>query len=156
MLKMIYATCMNEHSADGRSCRGTDLHAMRFLSVQLNEYAPLVNFPLETEFLCHEQVHLGKDSPVIPWVNDGGGAVMRIFVGVGHYALCTKITDTDVYLWDPYLEEMPKLPDVSYHLENKRDYNLIVSRSRFEQYGHEMFMLSDNEHRNVLLMRRKK
>lgn len=154
IIKMIYATCMNEHSQDGKSCRGTDMNAMRFLSAQLNEYSPLVNFPLITEFYAQADVHLNADSRIVSWLKEGGMAIMRIFVGVGHYVLITKLTDDLVYIWDPFLTDRPQIEGVSYHMENSRDYNLIVSRKRFEQYEREMFMMSEEKIRNTLLLKR--
>lgn len=154
IIPMIYGTLMNEHDDEGRPCRGTDMNAMRFLSIRLNEYAPLVCFPLETRFYCRRDVRLEDDSEIVKWIKSGGVSVMRIFVGVGHYVLITDIDEEHVYIWDPFLTDMPKLQGVSYHTENRRKYNLIVSRERFEKYGREMFMMSEEKMRNTLLMRR--
>ncbi|MBR3311362.1 MAG: C39 family peptidase [Solobacterium sp.] len=155
LLKMIWNACLDEYE-EGKAFRGgTSMHAFRFLHEQITAYAPLLDFPAETAFLCREEVHLKEGSPLVQWVQEGGAAVVRIRLSGGHYVLVTGIDDEKVYLFDPYMENLFPVKGVEFHMENSRDYNVIVDRERFDSYEEKAFMMAETELRTAFLLRRK-
>lgn len=107
IIKYIMLYCLDSYNEDGEvGKRGTSASAMMFLSNWLNQFGEMKNFPISCEFLSGENVYLSQNSKIVEALQQGAAVVLRLFLDVGHYVLLTGIEGDNVYLFDPYYEEL--------------------------------------------------
>lgn len=107
IIKYIMLYCLDSYNEEGEvGKRGTSASAMMFLSNWLNQFGEMKNFPISCEFLSGENVYLSQNSNIVGALQQGAAVVLRLFLDVGHYVLLTGIEGDNVYLFDPYYEEL--------------------------------------------------
>ena len=114
MIRRIMAYCLDGFDGQGHPCRrGTSAAAMRFISSWINGYGESVHFPIKTQFLEADQVHLEADSPILSVLRQGGVAVIRVIYECGHYVLVTGLGEPDrLLVFDGYYEEGRDIEDL--------------------------------------------
>ncbi|MCM1123809.1 MAG: peptidase C39 [Eubacterium sp.] len=107
IIKYIMLYCLDSYDEEGEvGKRGTSASAMMFLSNWLNQFGQMKNFPISCEFLSGENVYLSQNSKIVEALQQGAAVVLRLFLDVGHYVLLTGIEGDNIYLFDPYYEEL--------------------------------------------------
>lgn len=107
IIKYIMLYCLDSYNDKGESGKfGTSASAMMFLSNWLNQFGQMKCFPISCEFLSGEDVYLSQSGKIIEALQQGGAVVLRLFLDVGHYVLLTGIEGDNIYLFDPYYEEL--------------------------------------------------
>ena len=107
IIKYIMLYCLDSYNENGEiGKRGTSASAMLFLSNWLNQFGQVKNFPVACEFLSGEEVCISCDSRIGKALRQGGAVLLRLFLDVSHYVLLTGIEGDNVYLFDPYYEEL--------------------------------------------------
>lgn len=142
IIKYIMLYCLDSYNEDGEvGKRGTSASAMMFLSNWLNQLGQMKNFPISCEFLSGENVCLTLNSKIIGALQQGGVAVLRLYLDVPHYVLLTGIEGDSVYLFDPYYEE-PDDPDldeeyseggITFITDQPKRANRLVSMQRLNR-----------------------
>lgn len=142
IIKYIMLYCLDSYNEAGEvGKRGTSASAMMFLSSWLNQFGQVKNFPITCEFMSGEPVHLSQNSRIVAALQQGGVVVLRLFLDVAHYVLLTGIEDGQVYLFDPYYEELDD-PDldteyfeegISFVTDRPKHANRIVSMQRLNR-----------------------
>lgn len=106
IIKYIMLYCLDSYNEEGEvGKRGTSASAMMFLSNWLNQFGQMKNFPISCEFLSGENVCMAQNSKIVGALQQGGVAILRLYLDVPHYVLLTGIEGDSVYLFDPYYEE---------------------------------------------------
>jgi hypothetical protein len=102
-VKYIMLYSLDSYNDKGEAGKeGTSKMAMMFLSSWLNKFAQIKKFPLASEFLANEEVAISPGSRIIDAVQQGGVAVLRVILDVGHYVLVTGVSGNKIEIFDPY------------------------------------------------------
>lgn len=142
IIKYIMLYCLDSYNEEGEvGKRGTSASAMMFLSNWLNQFGQMKNFPITCEFLSGENVYLSQSSKIVEALQQGAAVVLRLFLDVGHYVLLTGIEEDNIYLFDPYYEELddPELDSeyfedgISFVTNQPKRANRIVSMQRLNR-----------------------
>lgn len=142
IIKYIMLYCLDSYNDKGESGKfGTSASAMMFLSNWLNQFGQMKCFPISCEFLSGEDVYLSQSGKIIEALQQGGAIVLRLFLDVGHYVLLTGIEGDNIYLFDPYYEELddPALdPEffgdgITFITDQPKRANRMVSIQRLNQ-----------------------
>lgn len=142
IIKYIMLYCLDSYNEEGEvGKRGTSASAMMFLSNWLNQFGQMKNFPISCEFLSGENVYLSLNSKIVEALQQGAAVVLRLFLDVGHYVLLTGIEGNNVYLFDPYYEELddPELDQeyfsegITFITDQPKRANRMVSMERLNR-----------------------
>lgn len=154
LIKAVYnysLDCCDTKSRPGY--KGTSAAALRFLGDWMNEYGQSCSFPIHCEFLSGADVALAPDSRICRALAQGGVAVTRCLLSVGHYVLITGAEGGVAELWDPYHVEVPirkrsirMVTDQPYHC-NRR-----VTFAQMNAEGKGYYSFGDIEKRECLLL----
>ena len=171
LLNHVYTLMLDKnHGAHHRG--GTSEAAMSFFAQWLNGCHKSVGWPIEAMHLHGEEVHLSERSVIVPWVDDGGVAVVSCsFCGTDHYVLLDGF-QRDVFgkidrvsLFDPlYLDEADAFSpggklyglkdDMSFVRDEPFFCNRSVSVRLMEACEKCPYSLSCNTPREATLLRR--
>lgn len=139
IIKYIMLYCLDSYNEDGEvGKRGTSASAMMFLSNWLNQFGQMKNFPVSCEFLSGEKVSLSQSSQITTALQQGGAVLLRLYLDVPHYVLLTGIEGENIYLFDPYYEELddPELDHeyfgegITFIADQPKRANRLVSMQR--------------------------
>ena len=142
IIKYIMLYCLDSYNEDGEvGKRGTSASAMMFLSNWLNQFGQMKNFPISCEFLSGENVYLSQSSKIVEALQQGAAVVLRLFLDVGHYVLLTGTEGDNIYLFDPYYEELddPELDQeyfdegITFITDQPKRANRLVSMKRLNR-----------------------
>ena len=114
IIKYIMLYCLDSYNEEGEPCKhGTSRTAMLFLANWLNHFGEIKNFPISCQFMSSKDVHIEKGNKIYTALDQGGVVVLRLFLDVAHYVLLTGVEGDNIYLFDPYYEEIddPNLDD---------------------------------------------
>lgn len=161
VIKFIMLYCMDTYNEAGELCKhGTSPAAMNYIASWLNHFGQIKGFPLHCKFLSGEAVFLTKESEIISALRQGGVAVVRLYLDVGHYVLLTGIKEDKVLLFDPYYEEEddPDLDEeyseegISFIRDEPKKANRAVSMERMNRTGKGYYEMGDFPCREALIM----
>ena len=142
IIKYIMLYCLDSYNEEGEvGKRGTSSSAMMFLSNWLNQFGQVKNFPISCEFLSGEDVFLSPASRITTALQQGAAVLLRLFLDVEHYVLLTGIEGENIYLFDPYYEELddPELDreyfeeGITFITDQPKRANRMVSMQRLNR-----------------------
>lgn len=142
IIKYIMLYCLDSYNEEGEvGKRGTSASAMMFLSNWLNQFGQMKNFPISCEFLSGGDVCLTQNSKIVGALQQGGVAILRLYLDVPHYVLLTGIEGDSIYLFDPYYEELddPELDQeyfsdgITFITDQPKRANRLVSMQRLNR-----------------------
>ncbi len=108
ILKSIAIYCLDRYNAKGEYPKGgTSSMAMKYLSDWLNRYRAVYKFPIRCEFITGREVRFDGKSKLISCLKRGGVAVLRVWLGCGHYVLLTGFDERHAFVFDPYFRKKP-------------------------------------------------
>ena len=108
LIKTITLYCLDGYNEGGEAGKsGTTAMAMMFISSWLNQYGKMKKFPIYTQILEPEEIYIGQNSAIVGCLQQGGTAVVRVYLDGGHYVLLTGVDDDYIYLFDPYYTDEP-------------------------------------------------
>lgn len=108
ILRYVMMYTLDSYSSKGEAYKnGTSRMAMLFLSNWFEQYAKATGFPLISEYLSGDQVHLGEYSRITEALRQGGTAVVRLLYGCEHYVTLTGFSQGSIALFDPYYRLRP-------------------------------------------------
>lgn len=161
MIRRIMSYCLDGFDGQGHPCRrGTSAAAMRFISSWINGYGESVHFPIKTQFLEADQVHLEADSPILSVLRQGGVAVIRVIYECGHYVLVTGLGEPDrLLVFDGYYEEGRDIEDliregIGIIPDQPRGANRLVPISHMNSESTGSYQLGPVPRREAILLSR--
>lgn len=105
IIKFISLYCMDSYDQHGEPCKnGTSAIAMAFMANWLNQYGKVKKWPIHCQLLEPSEVYFGQSSRIVTALQQGGVAIIRIWLECGHYILLTGAEDEYIYAFDPYYE----------------------------------------------------
>lgn len=157
MLKAISMYTLDAFGSDGEIGKcGTSRMAMMFLSNWFNQFGKTRSFPIHTEMLIGDQVTLGINSAVTQCVEQGGVAIVCIWLGnCKHYVLITgmDLRRNEFYLFDPYDWDGPVNRSTIFKVEGRpKKANRRVSMDYMNQAGCEYYQLGAVDEREAMLL----
>ena len=119
----------------------------------LNQFGQVKNFPVACEFLSGEEVCISCDSRI-------GKALLRLFLDVSHYVLLTGIEGDNVYLFDPYYEELddPELDQeyfedgIAFITDQPKRANRVVCAQRLNRLTEGYYEMGPYEMREAVIV----
>lgn len=161
IIKYIMLYCLDSYNEAGEvGKKGTSASAMMFLSNWLNQFGKVKNFPISCEFLSGESVYLSQSSSIITALQQGGAVVLRLFLDVAHYVLLTGVEGDNVYLFDPYYEELDD-PDldkeyleegITFISDQPKRANRMISMARLNRLTKGFYEMGPYETREALIV----
>jgi hypothetical protein len=154
VIKYITLYCLDSYNQKGEfGKKGTSSMAMMFLSNWLNQFGKVKKFPVYSEFVSGEEVHISQNSRIAAGLQQGGAVVVRLMYGCWHYALLTGIEDTNVYLFDPYFRKRPfQLDGVSIVQGEPARHNRKVSFQVLNDIGKKPYAMGPLETREAIIL----
>lgn len=161
IIKYIMLYCLDSYNENGEiGKRGTSASAMLFLSNWLNEFGRVKNFPVACEFLSGREVFLSCDSRIGAALRQGGVVLLRLFLDVSHYVLLTGIEGENVYLFDPYYEELddPELDQeyfedgIAFITDQPKRANRLVSMERLNRLSEGYYEMGPYDMREAVIV----
>lgn len=161
IVKYIMLYCLDSYNEKGEPCKhGTSKTAMLFLANWLNHFGEIKNFPISCEFLCGEDVVLEKDHPICHALSQGGAVVLRLFLDVAHYVLLTGVEGDNVYIFDPYYEEIddPHLDKeyseagISFVTDQPKRANRLISMEKLNRFTKGYYEMGPFETREAMIV----
>ena len=152
VVKHIYLYSLDTVDKAGKTGRGgTTWFSIQLLGNWLNSRKSKI-FPIITEYICGNNIHLRQNNKIVKCLNQGGVALCNISLGADfwHYVLGLKADQHSLYFFDPYPEQKSENIEL---LET--DYfspNLLVARYWLDQYQNEAYCFGKMENRQCLLM----
>lgn len=108
ILKYVMLYSLDRFNQNGEACKeGTSQMAMMFLSDLLNQYQRIQKLPIQSTFLCGEQVQISENSQIVSALQQGGSVVLRVWYEGGHYITLTGLSGKSIYFFDPYYRQQP-------------------------------------------------
>lgn len=161
IIKYIMLYCLDSYNENGEiGKRGTSASAMYFLSNWLNQFGRVKNFPISCEFLSGKEVCVSCDDRIGKALRQGGVVLLRLFLDVSHYVLLTGIEGDNVYLFDPYYEELddPELDQeyfedgISFITDQPKRANRMVSAARLNRLTEGYYEMGPYEMREAVIV----
>lgn len=161
IIKNIMQYCLDSYNEEGEFGKsGTSASAMMFLSHWLNHFGQIKNFPITCDFLSGEDVYLSKNHKIIAALQQGGAVVLRLFLDVGHYVLLTGIEGDNIYLFDPYYEELddPNLSKkymeegITFITNQPKRANRLISMERLNRLTKGFYEMGPYDTREALIL----
>lgn len=161
VIKFIMLYCMDTYNEAGELCKhGTSPAAMNYIASWLNHFGQVKGFPLNCKFLSGDAVSLTNDSEIIAALKQGGVAVVRLYLDVGHYVLLTGIEEDRILLFDPYYEEVddPDLDEeyseegISFIYHQPKKANRAISMERMNRISKGYYEMGEYPCREALIM----
>ncbi len=161
IIKYIMLYCLDSYNENGEiGKRGTSASAMLFLSNWLNQFGRVKGFPITCEFLSGEEVCISCDSRIGRALRQGGAVLLRLFLDVSHYVLLTGIEGGNVYLFDPYYEELddPELDQeyfedgIAFITDQPKRANRLVSTARLNRLTEGYYEMGPYEMREAVIV----
>lgn len=161
IIKYIMLYCLDSYDEEGEvGKRGTSASAMMFLSNWLNQFGQMKNFPISCEFLSGENVCLSQNSKILEALQQGAAVVLKLFLDVGHYVLLTGTEGDNVFLFDPYYEELddpdldPEYFDegISFVTDQPKRANRIVSMQRLNRLTEKYYEMGPYNMREAVIV----
>ncbi len=149
---MLY--CLDTYGADGFFGKsGTSHTAMMFLSHWLDGFGKTGRLPIRSDYLTGRDVNLGGDSRIVSALRRGGAAVVRVDLDGWHYVLLTGVSESGVFVFDPYdpLEASPA-EDIEVVRGHEDSHNRVVALSRFETEEIRLYGFGPYETREAVLL----
>lgn len=108
ILRYVMMYTLDSYNNKGEAYKnGTSRMAMLFLSNWFTQYAKATCFPLSSQYLSGECVHLGTYSQIVEALRQGGAVVTRLMYGCEHYVTLTGYQEKTIELFDPYYRVRP-------------------------------------------------
>ncbi|GLC80294.1 peptidase C39 [Lacrimispora brassicae] len=154
IIKHIMLFCLDSYNAKGEFGKnGTSRMAMMFFSNWINQFGKMKKFPVQSEYLTGDEVHIGEDSKVMYGLQQGGVVVARVMYGCWHYVLLTGADGQCVYLFDPYFRKKPfKQKGVEIITDMPYQRNRCVPWEMFNDTGKGPYALGPNETREAVVI----
>ena len=156
---MLYCLdCYGAEGAPGKS--GTSCTAMMFLSNWLTQFGQMKNFPISCSFFSKDDVILSENSRFISALQQGGVVLLRVYLEVPHYILLTGISGNDIYVFDPYYEELddPELDKeffedgITFITDQPKRANRLISIERLSNTGVGFYEMGPYEEREAVIL----
>lgn len=154
--KMIWSITLDGYNDNGIAYRtGTTSEAMRFFGSWLNGFAKMTRYPVKTDFLEKDEVHITADSRIVQELKSGAAVVTRCLFDVGHYITLTGMEGDYVKVFDPYwMEKKIKIDGLIYVDDHPKEYNRLIHKDILESETGVIYALNDVEKRDALIIRR--
>lgn len=161
IIKYIMLYCLDSYNENGEiGKRGTSASAMLFLSSWLNEFGRVKDFPVSCEFLSGLEVCVSCDGRIGTALRQGGAVLLRLFLDVSHYVLLTGIEGENVYLFDPYYEELddPELDQeyfedgITFITDQPKRANRLVSMERLNRLSEGYYEMGPYDMREAVIV----
>lgn len=163
IIHRIYKECL-----DGDSSHGTTSRAIRELGYLLSNYKDKRHkkFSVETKYLKCSQVHLGRGSKIVDWVNTNGIALLNINCSWScfHLILGIRIEDNWFHCFDPAprTRRFIKSELIQFNLSTRQqEPNLLIHCDWLDKKNRHMknsedrkYVLGHKDDRECLLLRR--
>ena len=105
VIKAIYTYSLDGFNGKGEVGKtGTSGPCICFLSQWFNQYSKQRKFPIHCEYLNGSDVNLDNESKIITVLKNGGCALLKCYLDVGHYILATGYDEEKdmIKVFDPY------------------------------------------------------
>ena len=114
IIKSISLYTLDLYNTEGEYGKsGTSRMAMMFLANWFNHFGQTMKFPIHTEILIDDKVHINQNSKIIECLQQKGCVIVCVWLGLcKHYVLLTDVDAEYVYLFDPYEWDEPIDGDV--------------------------------------------
>lgn len=161
IVKAIMLYCLDSYNEKGEPCkRGTSKTDMLFLANWLNHFGEIKNFPISCKFLSGKDVTIEKDNQIYSALNQGGAVVLHLFLDVAHYVLLTGVEGNNVYLFDPYYEEVddPNLdkeysePGIAFITDQPKRANRLISMEKLNRLTKGFYEMGPYDTREAVII----
>lgn len=154
ILRHIMMCTLDSYNEKGEAYKnGTSKMAMFFLASWLNEYARVTKFPLHTETLSGEDVHISEDSAILEALRQGGVVVTRVFLDCAHYITLTGITEQGIKVFDPYYYEGPVTYNgITLITDSPFSANRLIAYELFNREENSPYALGPIKNREAVLL----
>lgn len=161
IVKYIMLYCLDSYNEAGEvGKRGTSASAMMFLSNWLTQFGQVKNFPISCNFLSKKDVVLSQNSHIIGALQQDGAVLLRVYLEVPHYILLTGVSDNDIYVFDPYYEEIddPELDKeffedgITFITDQPKRANRMISIDRLSSTGVGFYEMGPYEEREAVIL----
>ena len=157
-LKIITEYTLDKTNSEGEIGKGgTSIYAMEYLSKWFNEISNISNMKLETKIIKGKKVNTNNEE-LIECLNNGGVAILSVWLSEEHYVLCTKIDEKYAYLFDPYYLNINYCDnDDACEIIKDRpfEFNRKVDRTRLDEMSRKDFSFVDGKKREMLVINKK-
>lgn len=163
IIHQIYRECLDIESARGTSDRAVEDIALLLRNYKEKGYN---GFNIKAKMIHEDQVHFGKDSQIIKWLNSDGVAMLTVssYSNKWHSILACQICDDWLYCYDPAPrtkrfinnEAVQFLPTTKLHDPNLKIRLGWIDRTFSDAKTQEerKFILGCTEYRECLLLNR--
>ncbi|MDR1735132.1 MAG: C39 family peptidase [Oscillospiraceae bacterium] len=152
VLRFVMMYTLDCYDAVGEPCKsGTSRMAMLFLSNWLSQYAEAKKLPLRCEYLRGEEVEVTPHARITAALQQGGAAVLRLYLENEHYVTLTGSDSGGVAVFDPYFDCTTKETPLLQLRENPMKANRWVAWEQFERPGEPYYLGTEEEREAVLL-----
>ena len=118
------------------------------------------NFPISCSFFSKDDVILSENSRFISALQQGGVVLLRVYLEVPHYILLTGISGNDIYVFDPYYEELddPELDKeffedgITFITDQPKRANRLISIERLSNTGVGFYEMGPYEEREAVIL----
>ena len=161
ILRNIMLYCLDCYGPEGSAGKsGTSCTAMMFLSNWLTQFGQMKNFPISCSFFSKDDVILSENSRFISALQQGGVVLLRVYLEVPHYILLTGISGNDIYVFDPYYEELddPELDKeffedgITFITDQPKRANRLISIERLSNTGVGFYEMGPYEEREAVIL----
>lgn len=148
ILKFIYSISLDSYNEDGHIGKhGTSKESMQYLSYWLNHYGHTHNFKVSAREYSDDQIEIAYDNGFGQFLRDGGVIILRLWLETGHYVLLTGIDKENVYMFDPYYEQvgtkeykfLEDLDGIVMVEDHPKEYNRIISLKRINSLTNDYY-----------------
>ena len=158
VLKMITEYTLDKTNNNGEIGKGgTSIYAMEYLSKWFNELSNISNMKLVTKIIKGNKVNT-KNEDLIECLNNGGVAILSVWLSDEHYVLCSRIDEKYAYLFDPYYLDIEYLDnDSACEIIKDRpfEFNRKVLRTRLDEMSTKNFSFVSGKKSEMLIINRK-
>lgn len=155
ILRAISLYTLDLYDKDGEYGKsGTSPMAMRFLSNWFNQFGETKNFPIYTEILQRDNVHLSPNCKITECLQQGGIAIVCVWLGTCmHYILLTDLDTDSLYVFDPYEWDEPLNAGRITRVEGyPKKMNRKVKMRILNEENHDFYALGEIKNREAMLL----
>lgn len=148
VLKAMYTFSLDCFDDDGKpGFSGTSKACMHYIAYWLNHYSKTHTFQIKAKEYSDQCIKIEESNGFGQFLKKGGCILLRVWLETGHYILLTGIDSENIYLFDPYYEEMgtkeydflSKVDGVTIVHDHPKQYNRIVKISRINDLTNDYY-----------------
>ncbi|HEX3022267.1 MAG TPA: peptidase C39 [Lachnospiraceae bacterium] len=138
LIKFLQMYCLDSFNSRGElGKKGTSNFAMNFIGNWLNQYGKTHKLPIHCEIPTNDEIYISKNSRIVAALQQGGCAIVRVYLGVPHYVLLTGMEGDKILVFDPYFLEkdirrkgIETIKDAPDRMNRKVDSSLFNTEKR--------------------------